>query len=440
MKLLISAYACAPNRGSEHGSAWNWVTEASRLGHQVCALVSPVHRASIEAASREDALKEIRWVFPELNYWPLQQGKEPKRERTYNFLWQRAALRAARKLNREIGFDVIHHLTWGGVRAPTFLGSLGVPLILGPLGGGETSPKSLRDGFPWKGKVSEAIRDLSNATITINPLVRAGLSKAAVIFARTTDTRNLLTAAMREKTLVLMELGVSKTQIGSPRSDRRSPPRLLYSGRLLYWKGVHIAIEALAQLVGRIPDVRLSVVGNGPEESRLKANVVARKLEANVDFVSWMPQQEFLRLYDTHDLLLFPSLHDSTGWVVLEALCHGMPVVCLDLGGPRDIVTPTSGVIVDTSGLNTTQVAARLADKLYEVLSSSTLMTELSAGAITRANDFLLPDRVTTLYEQAGQFIQDGRKAISGQTSLLANFSDTPIRESATRSIFQSLD
>jgi glycosyltransferase involved in cell wall biosynthesis len=237
-----------------------------------------------------------------------------------------------------------------------------------------------------------------------------------------------------------MELGVSKTQIGSPRSDRRSPPRLLYSGRLLYWKGVHIAIEALAQLVGRIPDVRLSVVGNGPEESRLKANVVARKLEANVDFVSWMPQQEFLRLYDTHDLLLFPSLHDSTGWVVLEALCHGMPVVCLDLGGPRDIVTPTSGVIVDTSGLNTTQVAARLADKLYEVLSSSTLMTELSAGAITRANDFLLPDRVTTLYEQAGQFIQDGRKAISGQTSLLANFSDTPIRESATRSIFQSLD
>jgi uncharacterized protein YbcV (DUF1398 family) len=97
-------------------------------------------------------------------------------------------------------------------------------------------------------------------------------------------------------------------------------------------------------------------------------------------------------------------------------------------------------VIVDTSGLNTTQVAARLADKLYEVLSSSTLMTELSAGAITRANDFLLPDRVTTLYEQAGQFIQDGRKAISGQTSLLANFSDTPIRESATRSIFQSLD
>src|SRR5271154_668448 len=170
MKLLISAYACAPNRGSEHGSAWNWITEASRLGHQVCALVSPAHRASIEAASREATLKEIRWVFPELRYWPLQQGIEPKWERTYNFLWQRAALRVARRLIREIGFDVVHHLTWGGVRAPTFLGSLGVPLILGPLGGGETSPMSLRDGFPLKGRFLERLRDLSNATIEINPI------------------------------------------------------------------------------------------------------------------------------------------------------------------------------------------------------------------------------------------------------------------------------
>ena len=43
MKLLISTYACAPNRGSEHAVGWTWVTHAHRLGHQVWALVAPNH-------------------------------------------------------------------------------------------------------------------------------------------------------------------------------------------------------------------------------------------------------------------------------------------------------------------------------------------------------------------------------------------------------------
>src|SRR5262245_50342507 len=128
MKLLISAYACAPDRGSDHGIGWNWATEAHRLGHEVCVLVCPAHRNAIAAATREDpALREIRWLFPELAYWSLRQGKEPEWGRTYNLLWQKAALRAARALHREVGFDVVHHLTWAGIRAPTFLGSLGPP-------------------------------------------------------------------------------------------------------------------------------------------------------------------------------------------------------------------------------------------------------------------------------------------------------------------------
>jgi hypothetical protein len=399
MKLLISAYACAPNRGSEHGVGWNWTIEANRLGHKVWVLVSPAHRDAIAAATREDAsLKEICWVFPELGNWSLQQGKEPKWERTYNLLWQKAALRAARALHRDIGFDVVHHLTWGGVRAPTFLGSLGVPLIIGPIGGGETSPMSLRDVLPLRGRFLEGLRDLSNATININPIVRQGLGDAAVIFAMTDETRNLLNPALRDKTRVMMALGVSKSQIGAPRTQCQSPPRLLFAGRLLYWKGVHIAIEAMTELVKRIPNLRLTIVGNGPEEGRLKADVALRSLAENVDFISSMPQDKFLRLYDSHDLLLFPSLHDGSGCVVLEALSHGMPVACLDLGGPKDIVTPQSGIVVNTGGLTTAQVAARLAEEIYEALSSPPLLARLSAGAIARANEFLLSERVTKLY------------------------------------------
>lgn len=406
MRLLISAYACAPNLGSEHAVGWNWTTEAHRQGHEVWALASPAHRGAVETACREDPdLDGIHWVFPEVGGWSLRPGIEPKWERTYNLLWQRAALRHARELQPRVGFDVIHHLTWGGVRAPTFLGSLGPPLIVGPLGGGEAAPQLLRDGFHFKARVTEAIRDLSNATIAMNPMVRRGLADAAVIFVKTADTRRLLSRKMQQKSMGFIELGLQPEQIGKPRNGRQTPPRLLYAGRLLYWKGVHIAISAFATLIRRVPEARLTIVGKGPEEPRLKTSAAARGLGDKIDFISWLPQQKLFDLYRSHDLLVFPSLHDSSGGVVLEALSHGLPVICLDLGGPKEIVTPDSGIVVGTAGRNTAQVAAATADEIFRLLTAPGRLSALSASAIARAREFLLSDRVAAFYASAAQAI-----------------------------------
>ena len=406
MRLLISAYACAPNRGSEHSCGWNWTSEVARLGYEATVLVASAHRTAILAATQRDpALQRIRWLFPEVASWPLQQGKEPRWERTYNLLWQREALRVARALQREQPFDLVHHLTWAGVRAPTFLGKLGPPLVIGPVGGGETSPHRLRDRFSLRSRVLEAVRDLSNATIELNPIVRQGLRNARVIFARTADTKNILSAPLRAKTYVQMELGVMPAQIGAPRPIREKPRKLLYAGRLLYWKGVHIAIEAMSRLVAHMPDAHMTIVGNGPEEARLKSEIAQRNLGANITFVSWMPQEQFLRLYDMHDVFVFPSLHDSAGWVVLESLCKGLPVACLNLGGPKEIVTPASGIIVDTTSLDTSGVAARLADELRVLLADPQRLAALSAGAIARVGEFLLRNQVERLYSQAAEHL-----------------------------------
>lgn len=406
MRLLISAYACAPDRGSEHSCGWNWATEVARLGHETTVLVSPAHRSAIMSATQQDAaLKRIDWIFPEVDFWPLRQGEEPAWERTYNLLWQRKALRVAQMAHRERPFDLVHHLTWAGVRAPTFLGALGAPLIIGPVGGGETSPSGLRDGFNLRGRVLESVRDLSNATIEFNPIVRRGLRDAKVIFARTSDTRDMLSPRLRAKTRVQMELGVTRAQIGVPRPPRPSRRKLLFAGRLLYWKGVHIAVEAMSRVATHMPDAVLTIVGSGPEEARLRSDVNRRGLEANVVFVPWMPREQFLRLHDDHDVFVFPSLHDSAGWVVLESLCKGLPVACLDVGGPKEIVTPSSGVIVDTTGLDTPGVAARLADELIALLTHPERLATLSAGAIDRAGEFLQRDQVSRLYARAAEHI-----------------------------------
>jgi Glycosyl transferases group 1 len=405
MRLLISAYSCAPHRGSEDGVGWNWITEAHRLGHTVWALVSPHNEDSIAKACTESPdLAGINWSFPKFPGWPRRQAAEAKWDRTYNLLWQAVAVNVARNLHAKVRFDAVHHLTWGGVRAPTFLGSLGVPLIVGPLGGGETSPRLLREEFHFKARLTETIRDLSNMTITLNPLVRCGLNDASVIFVKTPETLRLLSPAMQKKTVQFIEVGLRGPQPPTP--DRRGNPlRLLFAGRLLYWKGAHIAIRAFAEVARRLPDVRLTIVGKGEEQFRLKAAAARHNLGSKIDFIPWLPQQELFGLYRSHDLFVFPSLHDSSGGVVFEALWFGLPVVCLDIGGPKQIVTSDAGIVISTAGRNTAQVAAAMADEIFDVLNSPSRLSALAFGASTRARQFMLPSRVAKFYDLAAEFI-----------------------------------
>jgi glycosyltransferase involved in cell wall biosynthesis len=399
MKLLLSAYACAPNRGSDHGVGWSWTTEAHRLGHEVWALVSPAHHDSITSACHDNPeLSGIHWIFPEVRGWPLKPAIEPRWERTYNLLWQRAALRHARGLHRQVGFDAVHHITWGGIRAPTFLGSLGIPLIIGPIGGGETSPVSLRDGLGTRGRLVERIRDLSTATISINPLVRPGHKAAKTIFAHTADTKNLFSAPLRDKVVIFTPVSLSKRPPADTVHIRPGTARLLYAGRLLYWKGVHIALRAFAEVASRVPDAHFTIVGDGPERSRLEADASRYGVQGKVDFISRMPQDKLFELYGNHTIFLFPSLHDAGGMVVMEAMAHGMPVICLDLGGPRELVTPDCGVVVETKDHNTAEVAAAMAGQICRLLETPTELARLSAGALARAHEFVVTDRVREFY------------------------------------------
>jgi glycosyltransferase involved in cell wall biosynthesis len=128
---------------------------------------------------------------------------------------------------------------------------------------------------------------------------------------------------------------------------------------LLWWKGVDLAIGAMA----RLPDWRLIVCGAGPDESRLRRWTAELGVVERTVFTGWLPRSELLRLMrEEAGVFLFPSLHDEAGWVVTEALAADLPVVCLDRGGPP-LLAEGHGVGVSTSGSRGT-VMSRLATEV----------------------------------------------------------------------------
>lgn len=420
LKILMSAYACEPNKGSEPGVGWRWALEMARLGHEVWTLTRENNRAGIEVGLvplGAALASRLHFVYYDLPPRWRTWKRGGRGVQLYYVLWQWGAYRRARQLHRQQHFDAVHHITFGVTRQPSFMGRLGIPFVLGPLGGAERAPMVLRRHFPFGGFVRDIARDFANALAHLAPSVRRMLAQATVILVKTPESLAWLPSACRHKAHVMLEIGIDERLLvsatapaapdtaaenpavaataitlpdtGRPQGrDRPRELRLLYVGRFIYMKGMELGLCAVAALRARGVAVRLTMIGQGPQGERWRQLADALGIADRVTWIPWMKQDELLAAYASFDVFLFPSLHDSSGNVVLEAMAAGLPVVCLDLGGPARMVDAACGRVVEVDWLSEAQVAAGLANALHELAGDAALLANLKRGALTRAGQF----------------------------------------------------
>jgi glycosyltransferase involved in cell wall biosynthesis len=383
-RILLSCFACSSQWGSEPGVGWQWLLQIARH-HDVVLLTHSYFRSHLEPALTQLGLGQV-----EVHYFQAPAfGARPERQlnsRLYYTWWQWRVRSVVRALVAQRAFDLIHHLTWGTLRFPCFLTGLGVPLVMGPLGGGEVAPLRLYEGLPLNVRAFDYLRSLSMLWVRIDPLATWGPRHAALVLCRSHDSLRALPTAVQTRAAVSPEIGSPDVDI-SGRQTAAGPRRfrLLFAGRLLGWKGVALALGATACLVKDGVDVMLHVAGDGPLRAHLAAHVARMGLQDHVQLLGVVPRQELFALYAQADLFVFPSLHDSSGSVVLEALSRGLPVVCLDLGGPQNYVDTSCGVVVNTQGLSRTQLERALADAIAAVLADPARLASLSKQAALHA-------------------------------------------------------
>lgn len=388
MKILISAYSCEPGKGSERGVGWHVASEVAKH-HEVWVLTRPDEsREAIEAELERHPNPNLHFVYFTLPFWQdsLRWGQSGAMQLHY-YLWQIQAYFVARRLHQEIGLDLAHHVTFVRYSSPSFLSLLPLPFVWGPVGGGESAPASFWVDFSFKNKVYETLRGAWRFIGECDIFTRLTAQRSALIYATTKDTAQRIERLGAAQVERLSESGMSESEIAQlshcpPPSA--APVRFINVARLLHWKGIYLGLRAFAQ--ASLPEAEYWVLGEGPELERLQALSLDLGIANQVKFLGLLPREAVLDSLGQSSVLVHPSLHDSGGWVPLEAMAAGRPILCLDLGGPSEMVTPDVGIKV--SAEHPEQAVSDLAKAMIKLAEDSSLCMQMGQAGQQKIKDY----------------------------------------------------
>lgn len=381
----MSAFSCRPGRGSEPGAGWQW-TRAAAQGARVWLLTERSNQPFLDAALAEMPLRNLTPVYVDLPAATARWSSEDQRIRLRYAAWQLAARRVALRLHADIGFDVVHHLTFSADWQPVGLPALpGAAFVWGPIGGAAPVPWRLRRWLDGRAMAGEVVRAAAGAAGR-RVFGESAARRAHVVLCQNRDVarrfRHASGAVVLEPNVALDREELAQVAV----RDRQSQTAV-FAGRLQDWKGLRIAVATMAR--SEVEDWRLVVLGEGPSEPGARALAVELGVADRVDFLGLLPRAQALAQIGAASALLLPSMHDACGWVVAEALALGTPPVVLDVGGPPLLVERAgTGVSVPV----TADPTRALAEALRGV----------KAGPATRAfDDDRVADVLRRTYDEA---------------------------------------
>jgi glycogen(starch) synthase len=157
---------------------------------------------------------------------------------------------------------------------------------------------------------------------------------------------------------------------------------VLMVGRLVYEKGFHLALDALAPVVRQLGNVRFVVAGTGTAEPELKRQARQLRLTRYGTFLGWVGDDKLHALYRIAQVCIVPSIYEPFGIVALEAMASGCLCVVADTGGLREVV-PADGTV----GV---RFPPRSADALRETLERVLADDVARSQLVAEARDHVL--------------------------------------------------
>jgi len=313
---------------------------AARRGNALQVLAPVPYFPSWLRANRWSAFKEVPaqdtvgTLAVSYPRYPLLPGIMP----LHGWLIFLGCLSVARKLHQRFGFDCIdaHYIYPDGFAAVLLAKALRIPVVLSARGTDiNVFPKFLTIGPQIRWALLQ-----SSGVIAVSAALKQKMTQIGVPAGKIKVIGN----GVDLQRFHLIERGEARRQLAIPEGARV----LLSVGSLVPVKSQILLIAAFAEIANRHPDMLLYIVGEGPERSRLEADIRARKLEKRLFLPGAQPNQSLALWFNAADLSCLASSREGWPNVISESIACGTPVVATRVGGVPEIITsPDLGIMVE---------------------------------------------------------------------------------------------
>lgn len=337
-KILLSAFACRPSSGSEWGVGWNFFCELSNY-FDVHLITEGEFKEEILLECRNLGIRSSNLHFVELS---PQARKRCHNQGDWRFyvdyrLWQKRVLRYAILLNKRENFSLVHHLNMIGFREPGELWKMGLPFVLGPLGGFGNVPDPFFNNKFSVARFKNIIKIYLNRYSLYLPYVRRAIKHADVVIAAYPEAVRVIKEEFGKESVLIPETGCYLTADwqNTPLNERRN---IAWIGKNVHRKQFDLAANAFlnSQLSS---NEELIVIGEFSDSVKN-----TWRNFPNIKFLGQISKNDVMSELKKVRALLFTSVHEGNPHVVFESLSVGTPVICHDSFGMGHIVDDTIGV------------------------------------------------------------------------------------------------
>jgi glycosyltransferase involved in cell wall biosynthesis len=400
MKVLVAAIACLPGGGSEASVGWSFVKQLA-VDHEIFVLVSGRFRQGWEEAAAKGLVPgniRARFVGNPGEHHPNRLIARLGTWREY-LAFSAALLEQAEAWHREVGFDVVHQVTYATWRVPTPLWRMKVPVIWGPLAGAGRVPFRFYRSLGLTGAAFELLRELSGLKSYWATETRRALKRCADVVAANEETRRFLAPLRPDREIPIVSVAaIAEERMDEIEAHARperavgTPLKLFAGGNMIASKGLILAIEALALVRDQGIDFHYLIAGGGPDEGRAKARVRRLGLAGRVEFHPGFKGGEYLERLGESDVYFLPSFREAAGLTMIEAMLAGCVPVVGKISAPGEIVTSDCGVAVPVKTPREIKVAlaeaitmlSRNRERLPQFASACTIRARHEFSAATQ--------------------------------------------------------
>lgn len=349
LSILVNAYACSPNMGSEPGMAWNWCVNLAKHC-ELHIITEGEFRDKIEATL--PALpqgKNMHFYYnpvsEEIRKMCWNQGDW--RFYIYYDKWQKKTLEIAKEIIKQHHIDLIHQLNMVGFREPGYLWSIKEkPFVWGPIAGLGSIPFSFLKGGGLKFTLFYLIKNkITQFQLKYSKKVNAALRKADILITATPESGQIIEKVHHIHSIQINETGCYIKERSLQVIKDNTFFDILWVGRFIYTKQLKLALDVI-QKIKNLKNIRFHIVGQAftREETQMYKNY-AESLGIS-DLCIWhgqIPNDQVLELMQKSHIFFFTSIFEATSTVILEAIQNKLPIVCFNRCGFGPIVDATIG-------------------------------------------------------------------------------------------------